>query len=150
MIGVRGAVLLALVAATLACDDIQVPTFPQDAADFSEMRDLWGAQGITNYDLDLSVGSETAIEYTVRLEVRNSVASRTYDPIVEWRAPSASEHKLVIDSLYARMAAEIADPGANVTTYFDTRIGLMTFASVNRPAVLNDAYWYTVRKFRRR
>jgi len=140
---------LCLVAA-MACENPSVPTIPQDVADFTEMRDLWDAQGIDDYDIDLSIGSEIAIETTLRFEVRGSVTTRVFDLVDGWRAPNANELKLSIDSLYARMVVADANPNLNVATRFDTRTGLLTYAGVDNPLVINDAYWYTVRKFKRR
>lgn len=150
MMRARAAVLMLSLLGAMGCEDQAVPTFPQDVADFTEMRALWDAQGIDDYDIDLGIGSEIAIETTLRFEVRGSVTTRVYDLVAGWRAPTANELKLSIDSLYARMAVADADPEANVVTRFDTRTGLLTFSSVDRPTLVNDAYWYTIRRFKRR
>ncbi len=147
---VRAAVLLLSLVAASGCEDASVPTFPQDVADFTEMRALWDAQGIDDYDIDLSVGSEVSVETTLRFEVRGSLTTRVFDVSAGWRTPTASERRLTIDSLYARMAAEDLDPAANVVTRFDTRNGLLTYSAADRPTLVNDAYWYTVRRFKRR
>lgn len=147
---VRAALLLLSLVAVSGCEDTAVPTFRQEVADFTEMRALWDAQGIDDYDIDLSLGSEAAVETTLRFEVRGSETTRVYDLVAGWRTPTASERRLTIDSLYARMAAEDLDPAANVVTRFDTRNGLLTYSSVDRPTLVNDAYWFTIRKFKRR
>jgi hypothetical protein len=146
----RALVLLMSLVAVVSCETPTAPTLPQDVADFVEMRDLWIAQGIDDYDIDLSIGSEVTVETTLRFEVRGSVTTRVFDLVEGWRAPRASELKLSIDSLYARMAVADTFPELNVTTRFDTRNGLLTYSAVDNPAAINDAYWYIVRKFKRR
>lgn len=139
-----------LVVGAAACSDSPVAVIPRDTGDFTAMRDLWDAQNIDDYDIDLGIANEVSVEYTLRFEVRGGLTSRVYDVLSGWRTPSASEMRLTIDSLYARTAVQMADPAVNVVTFFDSSNGLLTYSSVDRPTVVNDAYWYTVRKFRRR
>ena len=120
------------------------------------MRELWSAQNIDDYYLEISLSNEWFPEYTLAVEVRNGEATRIRGSAgateaefsaAEWRTPDNWERGLVMDSLYSRLAGEIADPEANVVTGFDTRIGLLSYAYVDRPGWADDAYTHSVRRF---
>lgn len=145
----RIAPALALVFALLGCDPAGA-LLGRDAADVNTMRELWDAQGIDDYYVEITQSNEWVPAYTIGIEVRNGEATRVrgslQEPNSSWRSPDQWERQLVVDSLYTRLATALANPELVVISRFDTRLGVPTVLHFDMPLWADDSYGIEIKR----
>jgi len=130
-------------------------TGPEAQLRVLERQELcWRAQGITNYDFDLTSGSAWVPDHTWRIEVRGNAVKRVID------LSSGGELALyaqasTLDSLFAHARHDLTapvEPGDRyvLTLEFHPIYGFLTTLNGDIPRSADDEYWMSVSNFVRR
>ena len=145
---------LALFAA--ACGDTTAPSPEAQLRLIQRQESRWFAQGIANYDFDLTTGGAWFPVRTWRIEVRGGVGRRITQisgPVISF----GSQPAIPLDYLFERAREALTGPCIPeacdrpvLALDFDSRYAFMSKVSSDIPRYADDEWWMSVANFVRR